>query len=41
MQLLQHTLLVGLRQPVEAGVIAQRPLLVLNGLAAVLVEPIA
>jgi hypothetical protein len=41
MQLLEHALLVGLRQAVEAGVVTQRPLLILNGLAAVLVKPVA
>ena len=40
-QLLQDPLLVRRGQPIEAGVAAQGPLLVLNGLAAMLVEPVA
>ena len=40
-QLLQQTLLVGRGQPVKAGVAAEGPLLILSGLAAMLVEPVA
>jgi hypothetical protein len=40
-QLLQNPLLVSRRQPIEAWIIAERPLLVLNRLAAMLVEPVA
>ena len=40
-QLLDKALLVALREPVEAGVAAQRALLVLDGLAAMFIEPCA
>jgi hypothetical protein len=41
MQLLQDSLLVRLGQTIEAGVVSQCSLLVLNRLAAMLVEPVA
>jgi hypothetical protein len=41
MQLLYEPLLVGLRQPAEAGIIAQHPFLVLDWNAAMIVEPSA
>ena len=41
MQLLQQPLLVAGRQAIEVGVVAQRALLLLNGLAAMLIEPVA
>src|ERR1035438_4942692 len=41
MQLPHHPLLFGRRQPMEAGVVTQHPLLLLDGQIAVLVEPVA
>ena len=41
MQLLDEPLLVRQRQPVEAGIAAQQPFLLIGGEAAVLIHPVA